>query len=167
MSCVTVLGIDPGSRHTGWGIISEVSGVLSLVECGVINTPSNTKMFSERLCKIYYELDKIISGHKVDEVAIEQVFVAKNAMSALKLGQARGVAVATCAVHKILVYDYEPTIIKKSIVGVGRAEKEQVAFMVRRLLNIRDNKWSLDTTDALAVAICHLSMRRFQQVIPK
>ena len=96
------------------------------------------------------------------EAAIEQVFTAKNAASALKLGQARGVAVAACAAHRVPVSDYEPTLVKKSVVGTGRAEKEQVAFMVRRLLNVRGEGWALDTTDALAVAICHLTMRRLK-----
>ena len=148
-----VLGVDPGSQRTGWGIIAEQSGVLRLVDCGIIRTTSSgEKEFSQRLAVIYRQLADVI----------EQVFTAKNAASALKLGQARGVAVAACAAHRVPVSDYEPTLVKKSVVGTGRAEKEQVAFMVRRLLNVRGEGWALDTTDALAVAICHLTMRRLK-----
>ena len=151
-----VLGVDPGSQRTGWGIIAEQSGVLRLVDCGIIRTTSSgEKEFSQRLADV-------VGRYRPQEAAIEQVFTAKNAASALKLGQARGVAVAACAAHRVPVSDYEPTLVKKSVVGTGRAEKEQVAFMVRRLLNVRGEGWALDTTDALAVAICHLTMRRLK-----
>ena len=118
--------------------------------------------FSQRLAVIYRQLADVVGRYRPQEAAIEQVFTAKNAASALKLGQARGVAVAACAAHRVPVSDYEPTLVKKSVVGTGRAEKEQVAFMVRRLLNVRGEGWALDTTDALAVAICHLTMRRLK-----
>lgn len=162
MQSVTVIGIDPGSRYTGWGVIREQSGVLQLIDCGLVRTVSNGDDFSSRLACIFCELGKVLERHQPQEAAIEQVFTAKNIASALKLGQARGAAVAACAARGLSVDDYEPTLIKKSLVGAGRAEKEQVAFMVRQLLNIRDSKLALDTTDALAVAICHLTMRRFR-----
>ncbi len=160
-----ILGIDPGSRITGWGIIEENSGVLQLVDCGAIRAQSKrtaaaSSDFSMRLAYIYQELRAIIAYHKPHEAAIEQVFTAKNAASALKLGQARGVAVAACAGHDISVSDYEPTLVKKTIVGVGRAEKSQVAYMVKILLNTKQ-EWPLDTSDALAVALCHSTMRKF------
>ncbi len=165
MNPVEVIGIDPGSQKTGWGIVREVSGVLQLVDCGIIRTISSAAVdegsFSRRLAKIYSELCIVIGRHTPDEAAIEQVFTARNASSALKLGQARGVAVAACAAYGLEVSDYEPTLVKKSLVGTGRAEKDQVAFMVKRLLNEKDACWPLDTTDALAVAICHLGRRRF------
>ena len=161
MQPVTVIGIDPGSRHTGWGVVREASGVLQLVSCGVIHTAATDKEFSSRLARIFHELGKTLTAHAPQEAAIEQVFTAKNAASALKLGQARGVAVAACAAYGLAISDYEPTLVKKSLVGIGRAEKEQVAFMVRRLLNLREANLALDTTDALAVAVCHLTMRRF------
>lgn len=161
MQSVTVIGIDPGSQRTGWGVIREVSGVLHLVDCGIVRTTAQEKEFSERLARIYRELAEVVARCKPDEAAVEQVFTAKNPAGALKLGQARGVAVAACAAHGIRVHDYEPTLVKKSVVGTGRAEKEQVAFMVKRLLNVKNADWPLDTSDALAVAICHLSMRRF------
>lgn len=175
MAAITVIGIDPGSQRTGWGVVREVSGVLSLVECGVVRTGSTRggqeaaaaaqeSDFSRRLARIYHELAAILGRHRPDQAAMEQVFTAKNAASALKLGQARGAAVAACAAAGLHVADYAPTLVKKSLVGTGRAEKEQVAFMVRRLLNLRPEaaaKWPLDASDALAVAICHLGMRRF------
>ena len=160
---LVVLGVDPGSQRTGWGIIAEQSGVLRLVDCGIIRTTSSgEKEFSQRLAVIYRQLADVVGRYRPQEAAIEQVFTAKNAASALKLGQARGVAVAACAAHRVPVSDYEPTLVKKSVVGTGRAEKEQVAFMVRCLLNVRGEGWALDTTDALAVAICHLTMRRLK-----
>ncbi len=159
MQPVTVIGIDPGSQRTGWGVVRETSGVLHLVDCGVVRTAAAGGEFSERLARIYRELGKVLTRCKPDEAAIEQIFTAKNATSALKLGQARGVAVAACAACGLNISDYEPTLVKKSLVGTGRAEK--VAFMVKRLLNVREADWALDTSDALAVAVCHLTMRRF------
>ena len=160
---LVVLGIDPGSQRTGWGVIAEQSGVLRLVACGIIRTSSGgEKEFSQRLAVIYRQLVEVVGRYRPQEAAIEQVFTARNAASALKLGQARGVAVAACAAHQVPVSDYEPTLVKKSVVGTGRAEKEQVAFMVRRLLNVRGEGWALDTSDALAVAVCHLTMRRLK-----
>lgn len=164
MASITVLGIDPGSQRTGWGIVREVSGVVQLVECGIIRTQSAGKEFSARLAHIYHELYAVLARLAPEEAAIEQVFTAHNAATALKLGQARGVAVAACAAHGLPVSDYEPTLVKKAVVGTGRAEKEQVAFMVRRMLNVRGTDWALDTSDALAVALCHLSMRRYKQI---
>ena len=164
---VTVMGIDPGSQRTGWGVVRETSGVLQLVDCGVVRTASAGKAFSDRLACIYHELSTVLERLKPDEAAIEQVFTAQNAASALKLGQARGVAVAACAAHGLSISDYEPTLVKKSLVGTGRAEKEQVAFMVQRLLNVKNANWALDTSDALAVAVCHLTVRRFAALAGK
>ena len=165
MASITVLGIDPGSQRTGWGIVREVSGVVQLVECGIIRTQSAGKEFSARLARIYHDLSAVLTRLAPEEAAIEQVFTAHNAATALKLGQARGVAVAACAAHGLPVSDYEPTLVKKALVGTGRAEKEQVAFMVKRMLNVRGAEWALDTSDALAVALCHLSMRRYKQLL--
>ncbi len=159
---VTVIGIDPGSRCTGWGVVREISGVLQLIDCGVCR-PSPKDEFSIRLAAIYTDLAGIIEHYSPNEAAIEQVFTAKNAATALKLGQARGVAIAACAARRISVHDYAPTEIKKTIVGTGSAEKSQVSFMVARLLNTKVT-WSLDTGDALGAAICHLSMRRLKRL---
>jgi crossover junction endodeoxyribonuclease RuvC len=155
-----VLGIDPGSRITGYGLISEVSGRLSLIDAGTIRTTADAGM-DTRLGQIYFRLVEIISQHRPANSAIENVFQARNPSSALKLGQARGVAIAACAQGRVPVFSYEPTMIKKSIVGVGRAEKSQVAFMVARLLGVSKPDWALDASDALAVAICHVNQQRF------
>lgn len=159
---ITIIGIDPGSRNTGWGVVREVSGVLQLVDCGVIRPPLNGE-FASRLGVIFKEMHRVLGRLKPDEASVEQVFTAKNAATALKLGQARGAAIAACAAYDLPVRDYEPTVIKKSLVGVGRADKEQVSFMVGRVLGVKPD-WAVDTGDALAAAICHLTHRRFERL---
>lgn len=164
---ITVIGIDPGSRITGWGVVREESGVLRLVDCGAVHAAAGKDVpFSERLGHIYRELSAVVGRLQPEEGAVEQIFTAKNAASALKLGQARGVAVAACATYHIPVSDYEATVVKKTLVGTGGADKHQVSFMVGRLLNVKPD-WVADTGDALAVAICHLTMRRFAKLIAK
>ncbi|XPV77059.1 MAG: crossover junction endodeoxyribonuclease RuvC [Desulfovibrio sp.] len=160
---VTVIGLDPGSRFTGYGIIREESGNVELVAAGVVKTPVKEDM-PIRLGVIYSEIAKLIIMHKPEEAAVENVFVAKNPASALKLGQARGAAIAACAVADLSVASYEPTKVKKNIVGVGRAPKDQVAFMVAHSLGVKKPDWSEDTSDALAVALCHLNERRFKKL---
>lgn len=153
-----VLGIDPGSRCTGYGIVHDESGKLSLVQAGTIRTETLEEM-SLRLAKIFHDIVKVIGDYRPQEAAVEEIFTARNASSALKLGQARGAAVVACAHLNLPVFSYTPTMVKKSIVGVGRADKEQVAFMVSRLLGSRNN-WARDASDALAVAVTHLNQRR-------
>ncbi len=163
-----IIGIDPGSSFTGWGIIEDRSGVLSLIDCGVIRPKSKGKEnFAVRISFIYKALLEIIDYYKPEEAAIEQVFTAKNALTALKLGQARGVAVAACANFDIPIFDYVPTSVKKALVGVGRADKEQVAFMIGKILNVNVKRFRLDTTAPLGVAVCHSSMRRFYSLTSK
>ncbi|MDL2266545.1 crossover junction endodeoxyribonuclease RuvC [Desulfovibrio sp. OttesenSCG-928-G15] len=158
---IAVLGIDPGSQCLGWGIVREQSGVLTLVACGTVRPKGND--FSARLGNLFVQLADIVCLHKPDEAAVENVFTHKNILSALKLGQARGAAIAACAAHGVPVTDYEPTLIKKTLVGNGRAEKTQVAYMVSQLLGKKAD-WALDTTDALGAAICHLNMRRLTRL---
>jgi len=157
-----VLGIDPGSRCTGYGIVRENSGTLSLVKAGTIRMDSIDDM-SLRLVKIFREISALITDFRPCEAAVEEIFTAKNSSSALKLGQARGAAIVACAHCNIPVYSYEPTMVKKSIVGVGRAAKEQVAFMVVRLLGCKHG-WAKDASDALAVAVTHLNQRRMSRL---
>ena len=158
---LTVLGIDPGSQCLGWGIVREASGVLTLVACGTVRPKGDG--FSERLGDLFTSLAAVVASHSPMEAAVENVFTHKNMMSALKLGQARGVAVAACAAHGVPVADYEPTLIKKTLVGTGRAEKSQVSFMVGQILGVKPD-WAVDTGDALACAICHLNMRRMHRL---
>ncbi len=160
---LTVLGLDPGSRVTGYGIVREISGQASLVAAGIIRTPTGRSM-GERLGVIYGKLAALIEEHKPVEAAIENVFVSKNPASALKLGQARGAAMAACAMAGLSIGEYEPTRVKKSLVGAGRAPKDQVAFMVGRILGVRNPDWAEDASDALAVAVCHLNERRFRKM---
>lgn len=159
---LVVLGIDPGSRCTGYGLVREVSGQLSLVVAGVVR-PNAKAPISDRLGHIFKGLAKIIEANAPSEAAIEDVFTYKNIASALKLGQARGAAMACCAVHGLAVSGYDPPSVKKSLVGTGRADKSQVAFMVGQVLGCRPN-WAQDASDALAVAICHLNNRRLARL---
>ena len=159
---VKVLGIDPGSNVTGWGIVRESSGRLELVANGVLRVRGES--FSDRLSFIYHGLHDIIETYRPAEAGVEQVFTAKNVLSAIKLAQARGAAVAACASFRLPVQDYEPTLVKKTLAGTGRAEKEQVAFMVARLLGRAHIDGPLDTTDALAIAVWHLTLRRFRRL---
>jgi crossover junction endodeoxyribonuclease RuvC len=158
---LTVLGIDPGSRCLGWGLVRECSGVLSLVDCGVIRPKGDS--FSARLAFIFSALSEVTAAGRPDEAAVEMVFTHKNILSALKLGQARGVAVAACAAQGVPIFDYEPAVVKKTLVGTGQAEKSQVAFMVGRMLGVRPD-WPDDVGDALACAVCRLNMRRMEML---
>lgn len=160
---VAVLGLDPGSQVTGYGVVREASGRAELIAVGTIRTPSGGDM-AERLGVIYSRVAELIREHQPAEAAIESVFVSKNAGSAIKLGQARGAAMAACAVAGLTVTGYPPTSVKKSLVGVGRAEKEQVAFMVAQILGVKRPDWALDASDALAVALCHLNERRMRKL---
>lgn len=155
----TVLGIDPGSQCLGWGVVQEVSGVVRLVGCGTVR-PKNS-VFEQRLGEIFSALSAVIKQYAPDEAAVENVFVQKNVLSALKLGQARGAAIAACAAAGVPVVGYEPAVVKKTLVGSGRAEKSQVSFMVGRILAVKPT-WAADTGDALGCAICHLNMRRLR-----
>lgn len=157
-----VLGLDPGSRCTGYGLVLERSGVLKYLEAGTIR-PDRSQHLSARLGEIFQKLSVIIDWHQPTEAAVEDVFVANNTSSALKLGQARGAILVACADKGLSVSTYEPTQIKKTLVGVGRAGKGQVAFMVGQLLGVQPN-WSRDSSDALAVAICHLNHRRLKRL---
>lgn len=161
---VTVLGIDPGSVCLGWGIVREESGVAKLVECGAIRPKG--KDFSARMGSLYLELAEIVCRLKPDEAAVETVFTHRNVNTALKLGQARGVALAACAANGVSVFDYAPTEIKKALVGTGRADKSQVSFMVSRILGEKET-WGADTGDALGCAICHLNNRRLKALTQK
>lgn len=152
-----ILGIDPGLTHTGWGVISAKGNALSFVACGVISP--NTKLeMPARLKILHDELEKIIALYKPDESAIEETFVNKNALSSLKLGQARGAAMLTLSLAGLSVAEYSANLVKKSVVGSGHAQKEQVAMMVKMLLPTSDAA-KADAADALAVAITHAHHR--------
>ena len=159
---LTILGVDPGSQCLGWGVVREESGVLTLLGCGTVRPKGGD--FSTRLGNLFLELASLVKEYGPDEAAVETVFTHKNVASALKLGQARGAAVAACAAHGVPVTDYEPAQVKKSLVGGGRAEKSQVSFMVGHILGKKPD-WAVDTGDALACAICHLNTRRMSKLM--
>lgn len=148
-----ILGIDPGLTHTGWGIIDEVQGRLSYVASGRISAAVSLPS-AQRLAYIYKELQQLIALHRPDTAAVEQTFVNANPASALKLGQARGIALAAPAGAGLDVAEYAANLIKKSVVGAGHAGKEQVQMMIRVLLP-KAGDLTPDQADALAVAITH------------
>ncbi len=149
-----ILGIDPGTRVTGFGIVKYNNNNFIKIAHGSINL-SAKKTIPERLQIIYQEINKIIKKYKPDEFAIETAFYGKNVQSAMKIGYARGVSIL-CALHNNLsANEYSPREVKKSVVGKGAASKEQVAFMIKTLLNIKSEKIKVDESDALAIALCH------------
>ena len=147
-----ILGIDPGSRVTGYGLIRSVGNKLEFVACGCVRTSSAEQ--PPRLKQIFTELCSVIAEFKPDEAAIEEVFMGRNAASAIKLGQARGSAMVACLSQDLPVVEYSARKVKQAIVGAGGAEKAQVQHMVKALLSINDTL-AEDAADALAVAICH------------
>ena len=152
-----ILGIDPGSRSTGYGVIDAgVGGGPVLVACGRIRTDSDS--FPHRLKQIYDGIVAIVNQHQPDELAVEQVFMHKNADSALKLGQARGAAICAGLVAGLEVHEYAARSVKQAIVGRGAADKTQVQHMVKILLKL-DGTLQADAGDALGVALCHLHTR--------
>lgn len=156
---VKILGLDPSLSSTGWGIIEAENNRLRYVADGFI--PTETHMpIAERLALIYKTLSGVIELYKPDEAAIEQVFMNTNAVSTIKLGMARGVVMMVPAMFEIPVTEYEPNKIKKAVVGVGKAEKTQVETMVKILLPGCKPK-NNDSSDALAIAICHFNNRSF------
>lgn len=157
-----ILGVDPGSRITGYGIVENVGGKLIHVAHGKIK--SSGKNFPLQLLNIQTELSALIQSHVPDVMAVEEVFYARNVQSALKLGHVRGVALITAALNRIDVFEYSPTEVKKALTGYGRAEKDQLRYMVCTLLQI-DQISSLDASDALAVAICHAHAGQFYERI--
>jgi crossover junction endodeoxyribonuclease RuvC len=151
-----VLGIDCGTECTGYGVVELGSGdQLRCIAFGGISLSRRLAMAS-RLSAIFAKLSELVQAHQPDQVAIEDVFYAVNAKSALKLGQVRGVAMLAAAVHKLPVSEYAPLSIKSAVVGYGRAEKQQVQMMVGRLLGLAEIPQPADAADALAIAICHL-----------
>jgi crossover junction endodeoxyribonuclease RuvC len=151
-----VLGIDCGGECTGYGVVEmHAGGRLDCLSCGAIRLSPRDPL-ARRLSRIYQALGVLIVEHSPDEVAIEGIFYARNVRSALTLGQVRGVAMLAAASAGLDVAEYSPLSIKSSVVGYGRAEKQQVQHMVTRLLRLAEPPEPTDASDALAIAICHL-----------
>lgn len=153
---IRILAIDPGSRITGFGVIDVQGRHIEYVDSGCIRLPD--VVLAERLKNIYIGVGSLIDQHKPDEFAIEEVFLAKNANSALKLGQARGAAIVAAAMSGLQVAEYAAKRVKQSVVGSGSADKEQVQQMVQLLLKL-DKAPQADAADALAIAMCHAHTR--------
>ena len=151
-----ILGIDPGSRITGYGIINENKQQLRYIDSGCIRTSDGE--LSQRLLQIFNGICQLMEKFSPDEVAIEQIFMHQNPNSALKLGHARGVAMVACASHRLNVSEYSAREVKQSVVGYGAALKSQVKHMVVNLLMLSSSPQS-DAADALAIAICHSHMK--------
>lgn len=153
-----ILGLDPGLRHTGWGVLDKEGSKLTFVAAGVVSADTNLSL-AERLAEIHGAVTKVILDFSPDEAAIEETFVNVNPTSTLKLGQARGAIILAPAEHGLSVAEYTPNQIKKMVVGVGHADKNQVDMMVRRMLPTLPEHIPPDASDALAVALCHSFMR--------
>jgi crossover junction endodeoxyribonuclease RuvC len=157
-NAIRILGVDPGLRHTGWGLIEATGSRLSFLACGSIKTDMGNSL-ADRLASIHCALMALVDENAPHEAAVEETFVNRDPQSTLKLGQARGVALAALALKNLPVAEYAANLVKKTVVGVGHAEKNQIAMMVRVLLP-GSTASAPDAADALAVAICHAQHRR-------
>lgn len=152
-----VLGVDPGSNVTGFGVIEVIGNKQRYVASGKIKVVSSD--FGRQLQQIYWGISEVVTNHRPEEVAIEQVFMHNNANSALKLGQARGAAICAVVQGTTNIFEYSARQVKQAVVGYGNAEKAQIQHMVKILLQI-NNELQKDEADALAIAICHANSRR-------
>ena len=155
---VRILGLDPGLRVTGWGVITTEGTKLSYVACGTVTSDADLSL-ALRLKQLYGRLDEVVTAWTPDEVAVEETFVNKDPQGTLKLGQARAISLLVPALHGLPVAEYGANQIKKTVVGVGHAEKPQVLAMVKVLLPKADPKQA-DAADALAIAIAHAHHRK-------
>lgn len=158
MTAIRILGLDPGLRRTGWGVIVCEGSRLSHVAHGVI-APKDSLPFAQRLLHLFNAITEVLETHRPDEAAVEETFMNNNAQSALKLGHARAMALLVPARAGLPVGEYAAKVVKKAVVGTGGADKDQVAFMIARLLPTA-GPTTADAADALAVAIAHAHARK-------
>ena len=152
---IRIIGIDPGLRRTGWGVIDTLGNSLRFVASGTVTSDGDLDLAS-RLCQLHDGLADIVHSHRPDEAAVEQTFVNKDAVATLKLGQARGIAMLVPARAGLPVFEYAPNAVKKAVIGVGHGEKQQIHMMLKILkAEFKGN----DAADALAIAICHAHNR--------
>jgi crossover junction endodeoxyribonuclease RuvC len=162
---VLVIGIDPGTALTGYGLVLEdSSGQLVVVEYGVVETPAKKPM-PQRLSQLFHELTEVLARHNPDEAAVEKLFFSTNVRTAISVGQARGVALLALAEADFPIAEYSPNEIKQAITGYGGADKRQMQHMVRALLNMDEIPKPDDAADALAVAICHHHSARLRALM--
>lgn len=153
-SSLIILGIDPGTHTTGYGVIKVTEGEIEAIDYGCIRPPRSYSL-SDRYLVIYNDIDVLVKKYTPQEVAIESQFMQKNAQSALKLGMAKGCALIAAKKNGLSIYEYTPTAAKKSVTGQGQASKSQVQYMVQHLLKLKTFPQPSDAADALAIAICH------------
>jgi crossover junction endodeoxyribonuclease RuvC len=161
-----ILGIDPGSRIVGWGLVSEQAGKPELLDCGVIRLTAEGPLAS-RLVKLYGELDALVQRTQPTVAAVETLFHGRNARSALTLAAARGVILVVLARAGLEIAEYSPASVKQAVTGSGRADKEQVRVMVSRLLRSTQDLGPHDLSDALAVALCHQTSASFHSAVER
>jgi crossover junction endodeoxyribonuclease RuvC len=159
-----VLGIDPGTAITGYGLVESDDGLLKLVGSGTITTSAKENL-PARLQIIYRELSRIIAAYRPAEAAIEELFFARNARTALAVGHARGVALLALADAALPISEYTPLQVKQTVTGYGQADKKQVQEMVRLLLDLPDVLRPDDAADAAAIAICHIHSSRLSRLV--
>jgi crossover junction endodeoxyribonuclease RuvC len=157
-TAIRILGIDPGLRRTGWGVVALDGSRLSFLACGSVATDEKATL-AVRLLAIHDGLSRIVAAHAPDEAAVESTFVNRDAAATLKLGQARGIAMVVPAIAGLPVAEYAPNLVKKTIVGAGHCEKVQIRLMVKMLLPRADPQ-SDDAADALAIAVTHAHHRQ-------
>lgn len=157
-----ILGIDPGSLNVGYGILQVEKNRIIAAGCDTIKISSKLQL-SDRLVKISKGMDEVIAEYKPDIAVVETIFYGKNIKSAFTLGHARGVIILALAKHNIEIAEYSPREVKKSVVGNGNASKEQVAYMVQKILNLSAKPKTEDAADALAIALCQFNKNRFKQ----
>ncbi|MFZ1752229.1 MAG: crossover junction endodeoxyribonuclease RuvC [Caldilineaceae bacterium] len=161
----TVLGIDPGTASTGYGIVGQgISGEFYLLACGVIRTEPDQLMHL-RLREIFEDLQSLIHQFKPDEVAVEELFFGRNVTTAITVGQARGAALLAAALNDLPVAEYTPATVKQALTGYGNADKLQMQMMVQSLLNLAEIPRPDDAADGVAVALCHLQTARYQSFV--
>src|ERR1051325_9208571 len=166
LESMRILGIDPGSETTGWGVIEDAGRHYRLVECGTV-CALKAQRFPARLLRIAHALEEIIQRHNPDACAIEDGFLATNVKVTLKLGQVRGVAMLVAERAALQIHEYSPRLVKQTVVGHGNAEKFQVQQMVKTLLSLSSLPEPHDAADALAVAICHFHHARSAERLMK
>jgi crossover junction endodeoxyribonuclease RuvC len=154
-----VLGVDPGSRVTGYGLVEKSGNQITCLHSGTFGT-SLDRPFFERIYEIFQSMSEIMNRYRPEEMAIEDLFFHKNLESALKIGHARGAVLIAAVQNNVKIFEYSPLEIKKSVVGYGRATKEQVRSMIQLILKMKTLP-ALDASDALATAICHLNWMRY------
>ncbi|MBU0712787.1 crossover junction endodeoxyribonuclease RuvC [bacterium] len=156
LSPIRVIGVDHGLHHTGYGLLVKMNKQISCLAWGTIDTSPRIP-FAQRLKQIYHELIEVIGRWTPDVMAVESAIYAQNVRTALLMGHARGAALLAAANSDLEIFEYSPKKIKSAVVGNGAATKEQVRFMITRILNLRETDIPFDASDALAVGICHLN----------